>query len=123
MKKYYPGNVVKGKVVGIKPYGVFVSLEEDVIGLLHISEISDFFVADISKVINVGEIIETIILDNNYEEKKAKLSLRAIKKRERYKPKCSLSDEKINAKKEFSPIRIRMNDFICDAKERLNILW
>ena len=40
---------------------------------------------------------------------------------ERYKPKCSLSDEKINAKKEFSPIKIRMSDFICDAKERLGI--
>ena len=46
MKKYYPGNVVKGKVVGIKPYGIFVSLEDDIMGLLHISEISDFFVSD-----------------------------------------------------------------------------
>ena len=123
MKKYYPGNVVKGKVVGVKPYGVFVSLDDDVIGLLHISEISDFFVADINKIINVGEIIETKILDINYDDKKAKLSLRAIKKRERYKPKCSLSDEKINIKKEFNPIKIRMNDFVADAKERLDIKW
>ena len=122
MKKYYPGNVVKGKVVAIKPYGVFVELEDDIIGLLHISEISDFFVADINKIIKVGELIETKILDVNYIEKKAKLSLRAIKKRERYKPKCSLSDEKISAKKEFEPIRIRMIDFVEDAKERLGVL-
>lgn len=121
MKKYYPGNIVKGKVVGIKPYGIFIELEDDVVGLLHISEISDFFVADISKIINIGEFIETKILDINYLDKKAKLSLRAIKKRERYRPKCSLSDEKFNIKKEFSPIKFRMSDFVADAKRRLRI--
>ena len=33
MKKYYPGNVVEGKVVGIKPYGVFVNLSDYIMGL------------------------------------------------------------------------------------------
>ena len=122
MKKYYPGNIVEGKVVGIKPYGVFVSLEEEVMGLLHISEISEGFVPDINKIVKLGEYIKIKILDIDYNEKKAKLSLKAMKKRNRYKQKkCSLSEEKINASKEFEPIIVRMEDFVKDAKERLNI--
>ena len=119
MKKYYPGNIVKGKVLGIKPYGIFIGLDDDIIGLLHISEISEGFVSNINKIVKVGEIIETKILDIDYQEHKAKLSLKAMKKRSRYKPRCSLSEEKINVKKEFFPIKIRMDDFIKDAKERL----
>mgnify|MGYP003303964686 CR=1 FL=1 len=121
MKKYYPGNVVEGKVIGIKPYGVFVSLEDGIIGLLHISEISEGFVVDINKVVKIGDYIKTKILDVDYKENKAKLSIKALKKRVRYKPKCSLTEEKINSEKEFYPIKIRMEDFIKDAKERMGI--
>lgn len=37
-------NIVKGQVTGITPYGVFVSLEDDYSGLVHISEVSNKFV-------------------------------------------------------------------------------
>ena len=123
MKKYYPGNIVDGKVVGIKPYGVFVSLDENTMGLLHISEISDGYVDDINKIVKVGDVLTTKILDINYDENKAKLSLKALKKRTRYsrKNKNSLSDEKIDVEKEFFPIKVRMNDFVGDAKERLGL--
>ena len=122
MKKYYPGNIVEGKVVGIKPYGVFVSLDEQTMGLLHISEISDGFIEDINKYIKIGDILKTKILDIDYQENRAKLSLKALKKRNRYRnKKCSLSDEKIEVEKEFFPIQVRMSDFIQDAKERLGL--
>ena len=122
MKKYYPGNIVEGKVIGIKPYGVFISLDDKTTGLLHISEISDGFVDDINKFARVGEVIQTKILDIDYQENKAKLSLKALKKRTRYKKhKCSLSDEKIDVEKEYFVIKVRMDDFVEDAKERLEI--
>ena len=121
MKKYYPGNIVKGTVIGIKPYGIFVSLEDNIIGLLHISEISDGFVVNINKIVKIGDFIETKILDIDYKENKAKLSVKAMKKRTRYKPKCPLVDEKVNIVKEFDPIKVRMDDFVNDAKERLGV--
>lgn len=122
MKKYYPGNIVEGKVVGIKPYGVFVSLEDEIMGLIHISEISEGFVSNINKLVKIGDIVKTKMLDIDYVEKRAKLSLKAMSKRSRYKiKKCSLSEEKINVSKEFYPIKIRMEDFVNDAKERLGV--
>ena len=122
MKKYYPGNIVEGKVVGIKPYGVFISLDEQTMGLLHISEISDGYVDDINKFVKVGDHLQTKILDIDYEENRAKLSLKALKKRSRYKRhKFSLSYEKIEVEKEFFAIKVRMHDFVEDAKERLGL--
>ena len=122
MKKYYPGNIVEGKVVGIKPYGVFISLDETTMGLLHISEISDGYVDDINKFVKIGDFLKTKILDIDYDDNKAKLSLKAMKKRNRYRNhKCSLSDERIDVEKEFFSIKVRMEDFVSDAKERLGI--
>ena len=58
-------------------------------------------------------------MDIDYGEKRAKLSLKAMKKRVRYKTKCPLVDEKVNVVNEFNPIKVRMDDFVKDAKERL----
>ena len=121
MKKYYPGNIIEGKVVSIKPYGVFVRIDGELMGLLHISEISNSYITDINKYVKIGDAVKARILDIDYSEQKAKLSLRALKKRERYKKKCSLSDEKFDVENEFFSIKIRMDDFVCDAKERLGI--
>ena len=40
------GNIVKGQITGVTPYGVFVSLEDDYSGLVHISEVSDYKVEE-----------------------------------------------------------------------------
>ena len=46
---YKVNDIVKGIVVSIKNYGVFLSFDKAYIGLLHISEISSNFVNDINK--------------------------------------------------------------------------
>ena len=56
MSKYEVGNIVTGNVTGIEKYGIFVSLDEYYSGLIHISEISDNFVRDINKFVNIGEV-------------------------------------------------------------------
>ena len=49
------GNIVKGQITGVTPYGVFVSLEDDYSGLVHISEVSDKFVKDLPMLFNIGD--------------------------------------------------------------------
>ena len=51
------GSVVKGEVTGIESYGIFVKLNENFSGLVHISEISEKFVKDINKYADIGEVI------------------------------------------------------------------
>ena len=79
MQKYYPGAVVEGTVVGIKPYGAFISLGDGINGLLHISEITDSYVSNLNKYVQVGQTISLKILDVDFEQKQAKLSLKAVK--------------------------------------------
>ena len=118
MQKYYPGAVVEGTVVGIKPYGAFISLEEGISGLLHISEITDSYVSNVSKYVQVGQVLNLKILEIDFEEKHAKLSLKAVKNvksRRRY----NLSEEHFNAFKEFRILKEQIPRFIKETKNRI----
>jgi 4-hydroxy-3-methylbut-2-enyl diphosphate reductase len=72
--KYPVGNIVKGKVVRMVPFGAFVELEPGVDGLVHISQIADKHVAKPQDELSIGEIIEVKVLDINTEAKKISLS-------------------------------------------------
>ena len=76
-ERYPIGSRVKGKVVNLTDYGVFVELESGVEGLVHISEM--YWTREIkhpSKVLNVGEEIEVMVLEVNPQTKRVSLSLK-----------------------------------------------
>lgn len=72
------GEIVKGQVTGITPYGVFVSLEDDYTGLVHISEVSDKYVKDLPHKFDIGDIINVKIVDIDEEKSQVKLSIKKI---------------------------------------------
>ena len=67
------GIVLSCKITGIQTYGVFVEYE-DYQGLIHISEVSDRYVADINKLFNVGDYVYAKVLDFDDTNKKLQLS-------------------------------------------------
>ncbi|MCG3180999.1 MAG: 30S ribosomal protein S1 [Phycisphaerae bacterium] len=73
---YLPGQIVEGTVTKITNFGVFVELEEDLEGLLHISELADHKVEDPSEVVKVGDKVQVKILRVDTEERKIGLSLK-----------------------------------------------
>lgn len=72
------GSVVKGKVTGVETYGIFVKLNDDYSGLVHISEISDKFVKDVHKCANIGEIIYVEIKNIDNNNKRCILSVKEL---------------------------------------------
>ncbi|MDD3478319.1 MAG: S1 RNA-binding domain-containing protein [Candidatus Izemoplasmatales bacterium] len=56
------GDILKGRVTGIKPYGAFVKLENDMDGLIHISEISEGFVRSIEDFVAVGDEVQVEVM-------------------------------------------------------------
>lgn len=72
------GNIVKGQITGVTPYGVFVSLEDDYSGLVHISEVSDKFVKDLPTLFNISDIINVKILEIDEDKREVKLSIKKI---------------------------------------------
>lgn len=76
-KKYPIGSRVKGKVVSLADYGAFVELEGGVEGLIHISEMSwSHDVRHPSKVVAVGDIVNTVVLSLDKAERKISLGMR-----------------------------------------------
>ncbi len=75
-KKYPVGSKVKGKVVSIVDYGVFVELEPGVEGLIHISELSWGEIKHPSQAVKVGDEVEVVVLNVDKENEKIALSLK-----------------------------------------------
>ena len=77
--KFVPGTRVKGEVVSVKDYGVFVELENGIEGLIHVSEMSwGQKVKHPSKLVNVGDIIEASVLEVDIENKRISLGLKQL---------------------------------------------
>ncbi len=78
----YPANTrVFGKVTNITDYGCFVQLEEGVEGLVHMSEM-DWTNKNVhpSKVVQVGDEVEVLVLDINEERRRISLGIKQCKR-------------------------------------------
>ena len=73
---YKPGMVVRGKVTKITNFGVFVELEADLEGLLHISELADHKVENPQDVVKPGDEVDVKILRVDIDDRKIGLSLK-----------------------------------------------
>ncbi len=71
------GQIFTGKVTGIQPYGAFVALNDEVQGLVHISEVTHGFVKDINDHLSVGDEVNVKVLNIDEEKNKVSLSIRA----------------------------------------------
>ncbi|HOL88365.1 MAG TPA: 30S ribosomal protein S1 [Anaerohalosphaeraceae bacterium] len=78
-EKYIPGQIVRGVVTKLTNFGVFVELEPDLEGLLHISELSDEKVESPQDVVKIGDVLEVKILRVDTEARKIGLSLRRVR--------------------------------------------
>jgi len=76
--KYTPGVAVKGRVVSITDYGAFVELAPGVEGLMHVSEMSWTRVKHPSKVVGIGDEIETMVLDVDRAAKRISLGMKQL---------------------------------------------
>ncbi len=72
--KYQPGAIVQGVVTKITNFGVFVELEEELEGLLHISELADHKVENPEDIVKVGETLDVKILRVDTDDRKIGLS-------------------------------------------------
>ncbi|MCJ7814351.1 MAG: S1 RNA-binding domain-containing protein, partial [Candidatus Atribacteria bacterium] len=69
-KKYTVGTLVEGKVVNLTDFGAFVNLEENVDGLVPLSEISHKKIDNPGSVLSVGEEVSTLVIKLDSRRKK-----------------------------------------------------
>lgn len=77
-EKYKVGDVIKGTVVRLVPFGAFIELETGLDGLVHISQISSFRLAKPGDALKLGQEVEAKIIEVNIEAKKINLSIKEV---------------------------------------------
>lgn len=120
--RYMVGDIVEGTVTGIQPYGAFVSLDTAHRGLIHISEISDYYVRDVHSYVNLHDRVKVKVLDVDEDHAQLKLSLKAVScKKPRYRKKRhekALPPMVIG----FASLRKQLDRWIADAADKEELL-
>ncbi len=113
MSKYKKGDIVNGVVTGIEDYGAFLMLKDGYIGLIHISEITKGFVADVSDYFNIGDTVEAKIIYIDEKDKRLNLSIKY-----RTKKKSMKIEEVGNG---FLSLKEKLNDWIDEKYNEIDI--
>jgi small subunit ribosomal protein S1 len=71
------GQLVEGKITGIKPFGVFVDLN-GASALLHIKQVSQKFIESLEKVFQIGQPIKAVIIDLDQGKGRIAISTRVL---------------------------------------------
>ena len=75
--RFKVGDLVKGTVAKIASFGAFIQLEDDIDGLVHISQLSEDHVAKVKDVIKVGDEVEARVIKVDKVERRIGLSIKA----------------------------------------------
>lgn len=78
-QKYEKGGLVNATVVSVTEFGAFVEIEQGVEGLVHISELADRRVDRVEDVLQVGQNHQLRVLEIDPEQRRVRLSLKAVK--------------------------------------------
>ena len=78
-EKYPVGSKIRGKIVSVTDYGAFMELDRGIEGLIHVSEMSwTQHVKHPSKIVEVGDVVEAIVLKVDKENQKISLGLKQL---------------------------------------------
>ena len=114
MKKYKIGDIVDGKITGIQNYGIFVNINNEYNGLIHISQVSNSFVKNINDYVKVNDVIKVKIINIDDKNKRLKLSIKDLN----YKN-DSIKFEDSN-KNGFKSLQKQLNPWIKEKLAEIN---
>lgn len=72
------GKIVEGQITGITKYGVFVSLEDNYTGMIHISEVSNKYVENLNEMFKIGDLVNVKVLAIDENKLQVKLSIKKM---------------------------------------------
>ncbi len=110
---YKINDIVKCTITGFKEYGIFTKVDNEYDGLIHISEISESFVKNVSDYGDIGEEIYAKILEIDNQNKHLKLSIKNLN----YKVDGKAMEER--DKTGFLPLKKNLNVWINEKLKEI----
>lgn len=102
-EKYKVGQIVKGKILKVNPFGFFVELDKDIHGLAHISELASQPIQSPLEVAKIGDVLDFKIISIEQNDHRLGLSLKSLKeklpKKSAEAPKAKETEKEIEEKK------------------------
>lgn len=77
-KMFKLGSVVEGEINRLTPFGVFVKLNEEINGLIHVTEIGNDTVKDPGEIFKIGDKVKAKVIAVEPEEHRVGLSIKAL---------------------------------------------
>lgn len=78
IEQYPVGSTVEGKITNVTDFGIFVEVQEGIEGLVHVSEISREKIDTPVGMYNVGDTLETKVINVSAKDRKIGLSIKAL---------------------------------------------
>lgn len=117
--EFQVGDIMVGEVTGTQPYGAFIRFPNGETGLIHISEISSFFVRSVSDYVKIGQHVRVKIIDVVLEKNLYRLSLKQVAERRRQNVrKMNTQAQPLKKKKiiisqvDFTPLKEKLPEWI-----------
>jgi ribosomal protein S1 len=82
IEKFEVGDIVKGEVKKLLPFGAILAIDPELQGLLHISELTEKRGVAVKDLVNIGDVMNVKIIGIDTDKKKISLSVLAIQKDE-----------------------------------------
>jgi S1 RNA binding domain protein len=108
------GQVYEGKVTGLKTFGAFIDLPNGQTGLVHISEIADRYVKDVSEVLTLDQEVKVLVM--SVDGKKIGLSIRRAQEPVRE------NKRQVDDSSKSISFEDRLSKFMKDSNERMTDL-
>lgn len=119
------GTIVEGKVTGITKFGAFVSIAPNKSGLVHISEIANTYVSDVSQHLEVGQEVKVKIISID-DNGRINLSIKKVEEQsqqqrparqnvQRTQPKASTQETK-----ETNSFEEKLKQFMADSDSKMS---
>ena len=115
MADYKEGDIIKAQVSGITKYGIFVHVDSDYNGLIHISEVSNDFVSDINDFVKMGDVIYCQVLEVDEIKLHLKLSIKNINYKTEVGP-----NEIEESRLGFLPLKNKLDEWISEKMQETN---
>ena len=124
---YKVDDIVLGTVSGIQPYGAFIKFDNNEQGLIHISEISSYFVKDVEKFVKLGQKIKVKVIEVLEEKNLYRLSLKQVETRMRQNirtPKVSPRKKRVKVpldQQDFTPLEENLDRWILEELKKIGV--
>ncbi len=93
-KKYRVGTVIEGEVNRMTPFGAFIKLDDEINGLIHVSEIAENDPDDAAEALKVGDKVKAKIIQIDPDDHRVALSIKAMSE------KAEKKEEEVEEKEE-----------------------